>query len=223
MEIRYCHLSYSKKKKLCEFFIAGTPARVAAELAKVNRNTVNLFYKKLRTIVSHFSEKESPFLEGEIEVDESYFGGKRKGRRGRGAAGKTPVFGLLKRKGKVYSQVIPDAKTKTLMPIIRNRIKPDSIIYTDGLNSYDALDTSGFHHKRINHSKEFVNRPTHINGIENCWNQTKRRMVLYNGIPKGNFGLFLKEGGFKFNNPGTRNQLRLLMKWVRMYRKQGLK
>jgi transposase len=73
-------------------------------------------------------EKESPFFDGEIEVDESYFGGVRKGKRGRGAAGKVPVFGLLKRNVRVYAQVIPDAKAETLMPIIRDKIRPDSII-----------------------------------------------------------------------------------------------
>lgn len=70
-------------------------------------------------------------FEGEVEADESYFGGHRKGKRGRCAAGKVPVFELLKRNGKVYTVIIPDAKTDTLMPIIRQKVKPDSIVYTD--------------------------------------------------------------------------------------------
>jgi transposase len=205
------------------FFIAGTTARTAAELAGVNRNTANLFYQKLRKIIMHFTEQESPFFEGEIEVDESYFGGIRKGKRGRGAAGKVPVFGLLKRNGKVYSCVIPDAKEQTLIPIIRQKIKPDSIIYSDCFKSYNALDVSEFHHKRINHSKLFAQGKNHINGIENNWNQAKRRMTMFNGIPKNSFELFLKESEFRFNNAGAKNQLKLLQKWVRMYHKQGLK
>ena len=80
-------------------------------------------------ILSHW--EDAGILEGEIEVDESYFGGTRKGKRGCGAAGKVPVFGLLKRNGKVYAAMIPDAKTKTLMPIIREKVQPDSIVYTD--------------------------------------------------------------------------------------------
>ncbi len=79
-------------------------------------------------------------LESEVEVDESYFGGCRKGKRGRGAAGKVPVFGLLKRNGKVFSVIIPDAKTDTLIPIIMQQVKPDSIVYTDTWRSYNALD-----------------------------------------------------------------------------------
>ncbi|VEF00352.1 IS1016 transposase [Neisseria canis] len=70
-------------------------------------------------------------LDGEIEADESYFGGRRKGKRGRGAAGKVPVFGLLKRNGRVYTVAVPNTETITLLPIIREQVKPDSIVYTD--------------------------------------------------------------------------------------------
>ena len=219
MKFKRSRISAQKSKKLCEFFVAGTPARTAAELVGVNRNTANLFYKKLRVIILHFIAKQSPFLEGEIEVDESYFGGARKGKRGRGAAGKVPVFGLLKRHGKVYSQAIPDAKGDTLLPIIRSKIKPDSVIYSDTFRGYDALDVSEFHHCRINHSHDFARGKNHINGIENCWNQAKRRMRLYNGIPRESFELYLKEDEWKFNNPGAKNQLKVLLDWIKRYQK----
>ena len=91
-----------------------------------------------------------------MEVDESYFGGKRKGKRGRGAKGKVPVFGLLKRGGRVYTLPMPNAKAKTLMPIIESRVVPDSIVYTDSFASYDVLDVSRFHHQRIDHGKAFA-------------------------------------------------------------------
>jgi transposase len=223
MKFHHSRITSQQSKKLMMFFIAGTTARTAAELVGVNRNTVNLFYNKLRKIIVYFIEKESPFFDGEIEVDESYFGGIRKGKRGRGAAGKVPVFGLLKRNGKVYSCIIPNAKEETLIPIIRQKIKPDSIIYSDYFKSYDALDISEFHHHRINHSKLFAKGKNHINGIENCWNQAKRRMTAYNGISKKSFEKFLKESEFKFNNPGAINQLKILEKWCKMYSKQELK
>ena len=70
-------------------------------------------------------------FDGEIEVDESYFGGHRKGKRGRGAAGKVAVFGLLKRNGQVYTVAVPNTQTATLLPIIREQVKPDSIVYTE--------------------------------------------------------------------------------------------
>ena len=87
------------QQKLLEHFVAGTTARAAALLVGVQTNTAKLFYQRLRQLIA--SKQESYLLAGEIEADESDFGGVRKGRRGRGAAGKVPVFGLLKRGGKV--------------------------------------------------------------------------------------------------------------------------
>jgi len=154
---------------------------------------------------------------GEIEVDESYFGGKRKGKRGRGAAGKTPVFGLLKRGGKVYTKIIPDTSSETLMPIIKRKVIPDSIVYSDSWRAYNALDISGFHHFRINHSELFADQKNHINGIENFWNQAKRHMRKFNGVPKASFRLFLKECEWHFNNSDPSSQLSQLKQWVKRH------
>ena len=152
------------------------------------------YFLRLREIIAYELEAESEAMfGGEIEVDESYFGGKRKGKRGRGAAGKTPVFGLLKRGGKVYTKIIPDAASTTLMPIIERKVIPDSIVYSDCWRGYSVLDVSDFHHFRINHSKLFADRHNHINGIENFWNQAKSHMRKFNGVPKKHFGLLLKE------------------------------
>ena len=122
------------QQKLLEHFVAGTTARAAALLVGVQANTAKLFYQRLRRLIA--SKQESYLLAGEIEADESYFGGVRKGRRGRGAAGKVPVFGSLKRGGKVYTTIIPDARASTLIPIIREKVLPDSIVYTDSLPSF---------------------------------------------------------------------------------------
>jgi transposase len=96
-------------------------------------------------------------------MDESYFGGRRKGKRGRGSSGKVPVFGLLKRNGYVHAMLIPNAASATLVPIIREKIRPHSIVYTDSFRAYDVLDVSEFHHYRINHSKLFAEKNNHIN------------------------------------------------------------
>lgn len=169
--MRKSRLSYSKQRRLIEHFVSGSTARCAAELVDVNRKTAAYYYHRLRIIISQELEAESAeFLDGEIEVDESYFGGHRKGKRGRGAAGKVPVFGLLKRGGKVYAKIISDAKSSTLMPIIQKKVKPDSIVYTDYWRGYNVLDVSEFKHYRINHSKLFAHKHNHINGIENFWN-----------------------------------------------------
>lgn len=213
---RRSRLLPSIQLELLRLFVAGVPARTAAELTGVNRNTAILYFHKLREIIAARLAEESPFLDGEIEVDESYFGGRRKGKRGRGAGGKVPVFGLLKRGGKVHAVMIPDAKSLTLIGIIRQRIKPDSIVYTDSFGSYDILDVSEFHHHRINHSEVFAAERNHINGIENFWNQAKRHLAGYNGIPKANFHLFLKECEWRFNHRPASNLLSILRKWVKV-------
>ena len=212
--MRRSKIAREKKSRLIEHFVAGTTARTAAELIGVNRNTAIYFYHRLRSIIAEKIDDEMP-LYGEVEVDESYFGGRRKGKRGRGAAGKMPVFGLLKRGGKVYACVIKDAKADTLMPIIKQKIIPDSIVYSDSFNSYNTLDTQGFKHFRINHSKLFADKRNHINGIENFWNQAKRHLRKFNGIPKEHFGLFLKECQWRFNTPNPKMQLAQVKSWVR--------
>jgi len=214
MYMRKSRLSKEKQERLMEHFVSGSTARCASELVAVNKTTAAYFFHRLREIIYHATEEEAPFS-GEIEVDESYFGGVRKGKRGRGAAGKVPVFGLLKRGGRVYAKVIPDTKSKTLMGIIQKRIVPDSIVYSDGYHSYNVLDVSEFKHYRINHSKLFADKQNHINGIENFWNQAKRHMRRFNGIPVKHFPLFLKECEWRFNNPNPKTQLKQLKQWVK--------
>ena len=185
-------------------FVAGVSARAAAEIVAVHRNTAAHFFMRLRKLIA--GKLPSYELCGEVEADESYFGGVRKGKRGRGAAGKVAVFGLLKRGGKVYTAIIPNAKTETLLPIIQQQVKPDSIVYTDTFRAYNALDVSDFHHRRINHSTLFADRENHINGIENFWNQAKRHLRKFNGIKPDNFYWFLKECEWRFNG-GNHQQL----------------
>jgi transposase len=214
--MRKSRLSKSKQDRLIEHFVAGATARTACALVGVNKTTAAYYYHRLRELIYQAIEDATPFT-GEIEVDESYFGGKRKGKRGRGAAGKVPVFGLLKRGGKVYTVVIADAKAATLMPILKERVVPDSIVYSDSLPSYNALAIAGFRHLRINHSKLFAQGKNHINGIENFWNQAKRHMRKFNGVPKEHFPLFLKECEWRFNNPNPQTQLMQLKQWAKQY------
>ena len=154
-------------------------------------------------------------FDGEVEVDESYFGGQRKGKRGRGAAGKVAVFGLLKRDGKVYTVAVPNTQTATLLPIIREQVKPDSIVYADCYRSYDVLDVSEFSHVSINHSTHFAEWQNHTNGIENFWNQAKRHLCKFNGIPKEHFELYLKECEWRFNNSELKVQISILKQLVK--------
>ena len=210
-------LPASIQRELIKHFVAGASARSAAELCGVNRNTAILYFHKLRELMAEKLVADAPdLMAGEIEVDESYFGGVRKGKRGRGAAGKIPVFGLLKRGGRVYTLTIPNARSETPIPIIESKIQPDSIVYTDSFRAYDVLDVSDFHHVRINHSKLFAEDRNHINGIENFWNQAKRHLRRYNGIPKDHFHLYLKECEWRFNYRPTANLLKTLLHWAKI-------
>ena len=214
--MRKSRLSKEKQQKLIELFVAGTTSRCAGQIIEINKTTAAYYFKRLRELILRTSEQEvAEYFDGEIEVDESYFGGRRKGKRGRGSTGKVAVFGLLKRKGKVYAKIIPNAKRETLMPIIHKKVVPDSIVYTDTFKSYEVLDISGFKHHRINHSKLFADKKNHINGIENFWNQAKRHMRKFNGIEKGSFIYFLKECEWRFNNPNPKTQIRLLKQLAR--------
>jgi transposase len=192
MGLSRCKSSDKQQGRLLEFFVAEVTARTAADPVGINYHSAHLFCHKVRRMIVEKTVPED-LLDVEVELDESCFGGCRKGRRGRGAAGKIAVFGLPRRGGKVYPLPVPDARKQTLLPIIRRKIRADSIVYTDSFTTYDALDVSEFHHERVNHSDGYVasdNPRNHINGIENFWNQAKRVLRKYNGIPKENFICF---------------------------------
>ena len=188
---RKSRLTLHKQSKLIEHFVAGTTARASSETIGVQANTSIRFFMGLRRLIA--CRLPSYELSGEVEADESYSGGVRKRKRGRGVVSKIAVFGLLKRGGIVYTAIIPNAKTETLLPIIEEKVLPDSIGYTDTFRACNALDVSDFYHLRINHSELFAHKHNHINGIENFWNQAKCYLRKFNGIKTDNFYWFLKE------------------------------
>ena len=211
---RKSRMSGRQQNRLIEYFVAGTTARAAADLVGVQANTAIRYFMRLRRLIAGKLPRYE--FAGEVEADESYFGGVRHGKRGRGAAGKVAVFGLLKRGGKVYTAVIPNARKETLMPIIEERVKPDSIVYTDTYITYNALDVSAFEHRRINHAKIFVDQRNHINGIENFWAQAKRHLRKFNGLKPDHFYWFLKECEWRFNGGTHRQLLHQLKHWVKL-------
>lgn len=165
--IKKSKLSNRRIGRLIDYFDLEVPAINAAQMLSINHHTAERIYNVIRVKIAIECEKQSPFR-GEVEVDESYFGGKRKGKRGRGAADKVPVFGILKRNGRVYTRVVEDVSRKTLRKIIRTKVIPESVIYSDSFRSYNGLVLDGFKHYRIDHDKEFTNRKrNHINGVEN--------------------------------------------------------
>ncbi|MWV63017.1 IS1595 family transposase [Helicobacter saguini] len=189
-------ISEAKFREILWHFCLDIEAVKIAKICKISRNSLNKIFKEIRKLMAKECEKISQ-LKGEIEVDESYFGPKRvKGKKGRGASKKTPVFGMLKRNGKVYTQIVKNCSKTELMPIITQfSALKDSIIYSDTWKSYDALvDYGALAHYRVKHSEnEFANGKNHINGIENFWGYAKHRLAKFKGIKKENFYLHLKE------------------------------
>ncbi len=217
----YCRSRISEKRfrQLARLFALDLSASDTARLTGLTTKTVNSIYLKIRHRIAQACERESPFASGEVEVDESYFGARRvRGKRGRGASGKTPVFGLLKRNGRVYTEIVSDCSKASLQAVIRGRVAPEVVIHSDGWRGYDGLVDVGYaRHFRVEHgSNEFVVGAHHINGIESFWSFAKRRLQKFNGVPAHTFYLHLKECQWRFNNRNDNLYLELL-KLLRKY------
>ena len=194
-------ISRKKFRQILLYFSLDLTASQITLLTGLNRNTVNRYLALIRQRIALYCESESPFS-GEIELDESYFGARRiRGKRGRGADGKTIVFGIYKRNGKVYTEVVPNCSRKTLYAIIKGKVDVASVIHTDGFRTYDGIVDLGYQkHYRVNHSNnEFAVGTNHINGIEGFWGFAKIRLVKFRGMRKSTFYLHLKECEFRFN------------------------
>jgi len=198
--LNHSHISEKKFREVLRYFAKDFTADQTADLTNISRVTINRLYAEFRIRISELLGVNNK-LGGEVEVDESYFGARRvRGKRGRGARGKVPVVGLLKRHGKVYTQVISNCSKEELMPILRGKILSKSTVYTDGWKSYDGLVLNGYKHYRIHHSEnEFARGKNHVNGIESFWSYTKRRLLKFNGIHRSKFLLHLKESEFRWN------------------------
>ncbi len=197
---KWSKLSNKTIGKLVDAFVLGIPSTQASVFAGVHRNTSSRFFKYIREQISLQCQSDSySKLYGNIELDESYFGGRRKGMRGRGANNKQIVFGILERQGMVRTIIVSDVTALTLLEAIIKNTQKGSVYYTDQFKSYKSLGLFGKHHS-INHSKEFRRQKhNHINGIEGFWSYAKKFMMKYNGVSKQNFHLYMKEIEWRFN------------------------
>jgi transposase len=182
------------------YFYLEISARKTAKELGINYQLVHRKFMQFRKNIYNFCASEAQKLNGELEIDESYFGGKRKGNRGRGANNKTIVFGILERKGHVYTKIVENVSAETLMNEIKNKTLKGSVFYTDGWKSYNSLEQYGKHNV-IKHDKDkFADGHNHINGIEGFWSFAKERFHKYHGINKTNYPFYLKEMEFRFNH-----------------------
>jgi transposase len=202
-------------KKIMKCFCIDIDATKTAKLIGINRNTINRFYIIFRRAIyydriTHITK----IIGATVEFDESYFGARRKRgfhgklKRGRGTQ-KKPVFGIFKRNGEVYTEMIPDCKKKTLIPIIQGKVDVSCIVNADGWRSYDGLVDVGYDKVfRVNHSaNQFALKGQDgatitVNGIESFWSFTKRRLSKFNGYSV-NFDLHLKECEWRWSKSQT--------------------
>ena len=183
--------------KLFELEVSALRAAVQCD---VSYPTALKAYDLLRYSILASAHDGQDLLAGEIELDESYFGGRRKGKRGRGAAAKVPVFGILERNGVVRVEVVKDVSARSLMEHTIKTVRRGSIIYTDKFRSYDALMFCGYRHLRVDHGRRFCSGKVYINGLEGFWSYAKQRLAKFHGVSKEKFPFYLKEMEFRFNN-----------------------
>jgi len=194
-------ISEHQFRRVAKYFAYDLEASKIASLTGLSRPTVNKYFKAIRIRIAGHCKEQSPF-KGEIEVDESYFGPRRqRGMRGRGAAKKIPVFGILKRNGKVYTKIVEDVSRYTLQNVIKGKVDRDSVIHSDGFFAYDGLVDIGYKkHYRVKRGEdEFAKKKSHINGIENFWRLAKVRLSKFRRIHKHTFYLNLKECEARLN------------------------
>jgi transposase len=127
---------------------------------------------------------ETEWLAGEVEADEAFFGGKRKGQRGRGAAGKVPVFGILERDGLVKVEALKDVRAETILNLTVKTVRRGSIVYTDRYGVYDSLMFCGYRHLQVDHKRRFASGKVYINGIEGFWSFAKERLIKHHGVSR---------------------------------------
>ncbi len=176
---------------------------------------MNRFYRGLRERILLDCEARRPLF-GVVEVDESLFGARRvEGRRGRGAYGKTVVFGIFERRGQVYTEIVPDCSRPTLQGIIRGRVDPSTVINSDGWRGYNGLVDLGYGHFRVDHSNdEFAKGAVHTNGIEGFWGLAKVRLAKFKGLPRHTFHLHLKETEWRYNHRHA-DRYKTLLRYLR--------
>jgi len=159
----------------------------------------------MRLIRRDLMAQDGDQLRGTVEADETYIGGKRRdGRTGRPGPGssKVAVFGVVERRGRVVAKKIPDAKGRTLIPLVHQHVMPASIIYTDEWKPYRALGRSGFFHDRVHHaSKVYVSGDVHTNTIEGFWSLVKRGIGgVYHVVSANHLQEYLNEYTWRYNH-----------------------
>jgi transposase-like protein len=176
----------------------GISAKQIQRETGVTYKTAWRIFKQIRSLL----DENYPQFTKEVEVDETYVGGKRHGTRGRGAEGKTPVVGIVERKGKVIAKVTSDVSSQTILPMITNNIVPQTTVYTDEFSSYNKVAKLGYKHLIVRHAdKIYVNGEAHTNTIEGFWSLVKRGIDgVYHAVSPKYLQNYVDEYSFRYNH-----------------------
>ncbi len=177
----------------------GVPAK---ELERQLGITYKAAWRMAHEIRKHMGLVDGDLpLSGDIEIDETYIGGKRAGKRGRGAEGKTVLFGMMQRNGDIMTKVVPNVKRHTLQPIIKENIEQGSTVHTDELRSYSNLSEQGFKHQTVNHGRgEYVRGNSHVNGLEGYWSNFKKSIKgTHIHISRTHLSKYSREFEYRYN------------------------
>lgn len=200
--------------RLIDLFLIGANSPIISKQLERNTKTVTKALRLLRTVMT----KDVPdVFEGVVEVDETYLGGQKKNKnksqlrrekvvfgreskKGKGTT-KQPVFGILCRNGKVFTELVDDTEAKDLIPIIVKKVKAGTRINSDTWRAYTGLATKGYVHRTVEHKeKEYIRGKSHINGLEGFWGFLKRKLASKGGVRRQYLPLFLGEYVWRYNH-----------------------
>jgi len=178
----------------------GISAKQIQRETGVTYKTAWRMFHQIRSLLQEDHEPTS----GEFEVDETYIGASKPGKRGRGAGGKAVVFGVAQRKGNVSALIPRNLKATTLVPLIKERVLPESMVYTDEFPAYDYLTEHGLKHERVHHTaKVWVAGNAHTNTIEGFWSLLKRGINgVYHAVSQKHLQSYINEYSFRYNHRG---------------------
>ena len=178
------------------------PAKELERQLGVTYKTAWRMAHELRKLMAQSDDHEP--MSGEIELDETYIGGHKprvKGFTGRGAKGKTVVFGMVQRDGVLRAGPVPNVKRRTLEPLIAKNIQRGSTIYTDEFSTYANLRKFGYRHQKVSHSaKEYVRGDVHVNTLEGYWSQLKRSIRgTHVHVSRKHLWKYVSEFSYRYN------------------------
>ena len=192
--------------RLLRWFVLGQSAAVIAQESRLERKRV---LRALLLVRQAMMQDVSPVFSGIVEIDETYLGGTWRNKRlasraqgtkrGRGTS-KQAVFGILCRGGQVWAEVVPNVEAKTLLPLLRQRVRAGSVVCSDTFSSYTGVAAGGYIHRLVDHSQSFSDRKgSHVNGLEGFWGYLSRRLAAKGGIRRERLPLYLAEYVWRYN------------------------